>query len=160
LVIGVVRRAPRVQLRRIELLPFAGAILAGAVVLSVPTRAALGSPWPSLALLGACLAWALDNNLTRQVSLADGAWLAMVKGAVAGPINLALAFSLGARLPAAGNVAAALVVGFFAYGVSLVLFIVGMRHLGTARDGAYYSTAHSSERSSPSPWAIQSRGRC
>lgn len=117
------------------------AILAGAVVLSVPTGANLGSPWPALAILGACLAWALDNNLTRKVALTDATWLAAVKGAVAGPINLVLAFTLGARLPAAGNTAAALLVGFFAYGVSLVLFIVAMRHLGTARAGAYYSIA-------------------
>ncbi len=117
------------------------AILAGAVVLSVPSGANLGSPWPSLAILGACLAWALDNNLTRKVALTDATWLAAMKGIVAGPINLALAFSLGAQLPAFGNIAAALVVGFFAYGVSLVLFIVAMRHLGTARAGAYFSIA-------------------
>jgi hypothetical protein len=34
-----------------------------------------------------------------------------------------------------------LVVGLFAYGISLVLFIVSMRHLGTARAGAYFSIA-------------------
>lgn len=117
------------------------AILAGAVVLSIPTGANLGSPWPALAILGACLAWALDNNLTRKVALTDATWLAAMKGSVAGPINLVLAFMLGARLPAAGNIVAALLVGFFAYGVSLVLFIVAMRHLGTARAGAYYSIA-------------------
>ena len=117
------------------------AIVAGAVVLSVPVGADLGSPWPSLAVLGACLAWGLDNNLTRKVALTDASWLAAVKGSVAGPVNLALAFALGAHLPAAGNIAAALVVGFFAYGVSLVLFIVGMRHVGTARAGAYFSVA-------------------
>ena len=117
------------------------AILAGAVVLSVPSGANLGSPWPTLAILGACLAWALDNNLTRKVALADATWLAAVKGSVAGPINLLLAFALGAQLPSAGNIGAALVVGFFAYGVSLVMFIIAMRHLGTARAGAYYSIA-------------------
>jgi drug/metabolite transporter (DMT)-like permease len=117
------------------------AILAGAIVLSVPTGASLGSVWPTLAILGACLAWALDNNLTRKVALTDATWLAAMKGSVAGPINLVLAFSLGASLPAAGNIAAAMLVGFFAYGVSLVLFIVAMRHLGTARAGAYFSIA-------------------
>jgi hypothetical protein len=33
------------------------------------------------------------------------------------------------------------VVGFFGYGVSLVLFVVALRHLGTARTGAYFATA-------------------
>lgn len=117
------------------------AIVAGAIVLSVPGGAELGSPWPSLAILGACLAWGLDNNLTRKVALTDATWLAAVKGSVAGPVNLVLAFSLGARLPGSGSVLAALAVGFVAYGVSLALFIVGMRHVGTARAGAYFSIA-------------------
>ena len=117
------------------------AIVAGAVVLSVPTGADLGSVWPSLAVLGACLCWGIDNNLTRKVSLKDATWLAAVKGGVAGPVNLILAFLLGAQLPALGNIVAAMVVGFFAYGVSLTLFIIAMRHVGTARAGAYFSIA-------------------
>jgi drug/metabolite transporter (DMT)-like permease len=117
------------------------AIVAGAVVLSIPTGAELGAVWPSLAVLGACLCWGIDNNLTRKVALTDATWLAAVKGGVAGPVNLGLAFLLGAQLPSLVNVGAAMVVGFFAYGVSLVLFIVAMRHVGTARAGAYFSVA-------------------
>jgi drug/metabolite transporter (DMT)-like permease len=117
------------------------AIVAGAVVLSVPTGAAFGSPWPALAVLGACLCWGLDNNLTRKVALNDATWLAAVKGSVAGPVNLALAFLLGATMPSTGLVIGAMVIGLFAYGVSLALFIVGMRHVGTARAGAYFSVA-------------------
>jgi drug/metabolite transporter (DMT)-like permease len=117
------------------------AIVAGAVILSVPSSANLGSPWPALAILGACLAWGLDNNMTRKVASHDATWLACVKGAVAGPVNLLLAFTLGAQLPGPSSVAAAMMVGFLAYGISLVLFIVGMRHLGTARAGAYYAIA-------------------
>ena len=71
----------------------------------------------------------------------DATWLACVKGTVAGPVNLLLAFTLGAQLPAPESAAAAVAVGFLAYGVSLVLFIIAMRHLGTARAGAYFSIA-------------------
>lgn len=117
------------------------AIVAGAAVLSIPTGAQFGPLWPSLAVLAACLCWGIDNNLTRRVAHHDATWIAAVKGGVAGPVNLVLAFLLGAQLPAAGNVAGAMVVGFFAYGVSLVLFIVAMRHVGTARAGAYFSIA-------------------
>ncbi len=117
------------------------AIVAGAVVLVVPLGVELGSPWAGLAVLGACLGWAIDNNLTRKVSLTDATWLAAVKGLVAGPTNLALALLLGSTLPAAGNIAAAAGVGFLAYGVSLALFILALRHLGTARAGAYFSVA-------------------
>ncbi|WP_091708315.1 DMT family transporter [Microbacterium sp. cf046] len=197
-VLHVIRRAPRVRLKRAELLPLGGAILsggiiapvllmvglsnmpasgaslllnaegvftallawfvfrenfdrrvalgmiaivAGAVLLSIPNGAELGSAWPALAVLGACFFWGLDNNLTRKIALNDATWLAAVKGLVAGPVNLILAFALGAAIPSVGGITAALVVGFFAYGVSLALFIVGIRHLGTARAGAYFSIA-------------------
>lgn len=116
-------------------------IVAGAAVLTAADGVALGSWLPSLAILGGCLCWGLDNNLTRMVALADASWLAAVKGLVAGPTNLLLALLLGATLPPAGVIAAAMSVGFAAYGVSLVLFIVGLRHVGTARAGAYFSVA-------------------
>lgn len=116
-------------------------IAAGAAVLSIRSGAAFGSPWPALAILAACLCWGLDNNLTRMVALNDATWLAAVKGVVAGPVNLALAMVLGARIPGIAATGAALLIGLVAYGISLVLFIVGMRHVGTARAGAYYSVA-------------------
>ena len=117
------------------------AIIAGAVILSIPSGANFGTVWPSLAILGACLCWGIDNNLTRKVALNDATWLAAIKGGVAGPVNLVLAFLIGSHLPPLASIAGAVVVGFFAYGVSLVLFIVAMRHVGTARAGAYFSVA-------------------
>ena len=117
------------------------AIVSGAIVLSWPDRVQFNALWPSLAVLGACFAWGVDNNLTRKVSLSDAAWIASIKGLVAGAVNLALAFLLGAVLPPLADVAVALFVGFLAYGVSLALFVVGLRHLGTARTGAYFSAA-------------------
>lgn len=117
------------------------AIVAGAVVLSVPSGARISGLWPSLAILGACFAWGVDNNLTRKVSLTDATWIASVKGWVSGIVNLGLAFSLGASMPALPDLAGAMIVGLLAYGVSLALFVVGLRHLGTARTGAYFSVA-------------------
>ena len=116
-------------------------IVAGGVLLAwqeVPKAGSLIGP----ALIGgACLAWALDNNLTRRVSGGDAASIACLKGLVAGSVNMALAVELGVRLPSAPVVAAAGAVGFLGYGVSLVLFIVALRNLGTARTGAYFSVA-------------------
>ena len=117
------------------------AIAAGAIVLSWPGEARFAGMWPALAVLGACLAWGIDNNLTRRISLTDATWIAAVKGLVSGVVNLALAWSLGASLPSLPATAAAMTVGLFAYGISLTLFVVGLRHLGTARTGAYFSVA-------------------
>ena len=71
----------------------------------------------------------------------DPVQIAAIKGAVAGAINLAIAFSMGAAVPAGWQIAAAGAIGLGGYGVSLVLFILALRHLGTARTGAYFSTA-------------------
>lgn len=116
-------------------------IAAGAVVLAWSGSANFGSIWPALSLLGACLAWGIDNNLTRKVSLADPTFLAMVKGLAAGTANVAIALAADAKLPAAGVLLSAAVLGFLSYGWSLSLFILALRHLGTARTGAYFSTA-------------------
>ena len=117
------------------------AIVAGAVVLSWPGDASFSGVWPALAVLGACLAWGIDNNLTRKVSLTDATWIAAIKGLTAGGVNLTIAVLFGANWPSLPTVAGALAVGFFAYGVSLVLFVIGLRQLGVARTGAYFSAA-------------------
>lgn len=117
------------------------AIVAGGVVLSWPTETHFGTLWPALAVVGACLAWGIDNNLTRKVSLSDASFIAMVKGLVAGVTNLMLALLLGAAWPDVPVVLAAAVLGFASYGASLTLFVLGLRHLGTARTGAYFSIA-------------------
>lgn len=131
-----------------RLLLGAGAILAGAVLLSCQGAgpggwpgAAGGIGWGGLAVAGACLAWGIDNNLTRRLSAADPVQIAMIKGLAAGTVNLTLALGRGAALPAPGTLAGAAIVGFFGYGLSLVLFVLGLRHLGTARTGAYFSLA-------------------
>lgn len=117
------------------------AILAGAVILSSQGVAQFSGMGPVLVILGACLAWGIDNNLTRKISLFDATWIASVKGLVSGTVNLILAVSLGATMPALPNLAGGMLVGLFAYGVSLALFVAGLRHLGTARTGAYFSVA-------------------
>lgn len=117
------------------------AIMAGALILSWPGSARFENLWPALAILGACLCWGLDNNFTRKVSLADASWIASIKGLTAGGVNLLLALMLGAHLPSWPTIAGAMTVGFLAYGVSLTLFVLGLRHLGTARTGAYFGVA-------------------
>jgi drug/metabolite transporter (DMT)-like permease len=89
----------------------------------------------------ACLCWAIDNNLTRKVAASDAVMIACLKGLVAGAVNLGLASLFDASLPAMGTTAMALALGFVGYGISLALFVVALRHLGTARAGAYFSVA-------------------
>ena len=73
--------------------------------------------------------------------MADPVQVASLKGWVAGVTNVSIAFALGSTPPSVAGLAAAAVVGFAGYGVSLVLFVMALRHVGTARTGAYFSLA-------------------
>ena len=115
-------------------------VVAGAL-LSWEQIPILGVPWGAFAIIGACLCWAIDNNLTRKVSASDPLQIAAIKGLVAGVVNLGVAFAMGLLLPETRTVLIAAVVGFCGYGLSLVMFVLALRHLGTARTGAYFSAA-------------------
>jgi drug/metabolite transporter (DMT)-like permease len=117
------------------------AITAGGLLLSWEGRPDVGVAWGPLAVAGACLAWAVDNNLTRKVSGGNPTSIACAKGLVAGTVNLSLGLLAGAMLPEATIVAEAGILGLLSYGVSLALFVLALRHLGTARTSAYFSVA-------------------
>jgi drug/metabolite transporter (DMT)-like permease len=92
-------------------------------------------------IAAACVAWGLDNNLTRKLSAADPVVTAAIKGLVAGSVNVGLAILAGAMMPPLVTIGGAAVIGFLGIGVSLVLFMLALRHLGAARTGAYFSLA-------------------
>jgi len=116
------------------------AIVAGGMLLAWEPGGAAFSPG-ALLVVGACVCWAIDNNLTRKVSANDAMLLACLKGGLAGACNTGLALAAGAQLPPWPGVVSSLALGFFGYGLSLTLFVVGLRTLGTARTGAYFSVA-------------------
>ena len=116
-------------------------IVAGGVLLGWERRPELGVPWSAVAIVGACICWAIDNNLTRKVSASDAVQIAGIKGLAAGAVNLAITYALGFPMPHLSIALTAGIVGFCGYGLSLVLFVLALRHLGTARTGAYFSIA-------------------
>jgi drug/metabolite transporter (DMT)-like permease len=116
-------------------------IVAGAIILSWQGEPRFTTLLGPLLVVAACLAWAIDNNLTRKVSSSDPVTVAMLKGLVAGTFNLCVAFSIGAIKSDPRAIGAASVVGFINYGISNVLFVLALRELGTARTAVYYSTA-------------------
>jgi drug/metabolite transporter (DMT)-like permease len=116
-------------------------LVVGAIVVSWSGTPTLHTVLGPLAIIGACIVWGLDNNLTRKISFADPLQIVALKGLVAGPVNLLLGLSAGGTLPGPFPALIGAIVGFFSYGVSLVLFVMALRHLGTARTGAYFSMA-------------------
>ncbi|MFZ6719718.1 EamA family transporter [Undibacterium sp. Ji49W] len=115
-------------------------VIAG-MLLSWEQVPVLGVPWGALAILAACLCWAIDNNLTRKVAASDALQIAGIKGLVAGSVNLGIALLSGHQLPQAYTLLSVGLIGFCGYGLSLVMFVLALRHLGAARTGAYFSSA-------------------
>ena len=116
-------------------------IVAGGVALSAGSAFGAEGVAGPLAIAGACLAWAIDNNLTRKVSIHDAMLIACAKGLVAGGLSVAWVLASGAPMPDAPTTLAAGLLGFLGYGLSLTLFVVALRNLGAARTGAYFSLA-------------------
>lgn len=118
------------------------AIVAGAVLLTWSGQPTVGALIGPGAIVGACLAWAIDNNVTRNISGSDAVQITWIKSLVAGTVNTTLALTvLHVPLPNFAIAAGVGLVGLFGYGVSLVCYILALRNLGTARTGAYFSTA-------------------
>jgi drug/metabolite transporter (DMT)-like permease len=115
------------------------AIVAGGVVLSWGGLPRWEVPWGPLAIAGACLAWAMDNNLTKKVSGSAPVQIAAIKGLMAGVVNVSIGLAIHPHLPPLGAAALSGLVGLGGYGISLVFFVLALRRIGTARTGAYFS---------------------
>ncbi|WP_375766091.1 EamA family transporter [Archangium gephyra] len=116
-------------------------IFGGAAVLGLQAGQLRGDTLGTVALVGACLSWALDNNLTQRLSLKDPVAVVRTKALGAGASMLTIALLTGQPLPAPKVVALALVLGAASYGLSIVLDMYALRLLGAAREAAYFSTA-------------------
>jgi drug/metabolite transporter (DMT)-like permease len=117
-------------------------IVLGGMVLSWPAGDSSTGGWQGPGLIAlACLCWAIDNNLTRKVSANDAVFVASAKGLMAGIFNGMLALLIGVSFPERPLLLSTMAVGLLGYGFSLVLFVMALRGLGTARTGAYFSTA-------------------
>lgn len=116
-------------------------IVIGGILLAMPHHTLRFHWFGSMVIALACLCWAIDNNLTRKISNAEALFIASTKGLIAGIVNISIAFIIGVTLPKWIDIGYSLIIGLMGYGISLVLFVIALRGLGTARTGAYFSTA-------------------
>ena len=117
------------------------AIIAGSVVISTAKYSVFKVSWGSLAVVGACLGWGIDNNLTRQISHKNPLQISTIKSCTAGVVNIAIASALGESLPRLPLLLVTSVIGLLNYGVSLNLFVLALRYIGASRTGAFFSLA-------------------
>jgi drug/metabolite transporter (DMT)-like permease len=121
------------------------AVIVGAVLLSLPDEGAMPVPsrWTGIALVvGACAMWGLDNNLIQRVSLRDARQVAAVKGLAGGTLSLLLAGAFGGFGEWNGlRLSVAIAVGAVSFGLSIVLFVRGLRRLGVIQTGMLFALA-------------------
>ena len=116
-------------------------ILLGAAVLRFQPGTFAADPIGMLCTAAACLAWAVDNNLTQRLSLKDPFAIVRIKALSAGVFNLTLGLVLGGKMPELPIVGLALLLGLSSYGASVVLDAYALRWVGAAREAAYFATA-------------------
>jgi drug/metabolite transporter (DMT)-like permease len=116
-------------------------IVAGAALLKLDPAPGSADVPGMLAIGLACLAWALDNNLTQRLSLRDPLAIVRIKTLAAGSFHLGLGLLLGGHLPGWRVCAAAMLLGLVSYGGSVVLDAHALRLVGAAREAAYFASA-------------------
>ena len=118
-----------------------GLITLASILLSVEGTESLSFSAGSLLVLLACVCWGFENNCTRRLSEKDPMEIVAVKGIFSELGALIVAFVCGAALPDALSIVLALLLGFVAYGLSILFYIYAQRSLGAAKTSAYYAVA-------------------
>ena len=116
-------------------------VTAASVTLSFEGRGSFQFHAGSLLVLLAAACWGLENNCTRMISGKSSMQITTVKGIFSGLGSLVTAILLGEKLPALIWIAAALMLGFVAYGLSINFYIQAQKELGAAKTSAWYSIA-------------------
>ena len=118
-----------------------GLVTLSSLILSVEDVSSFQFSLGSVFVLLACVCWGFENNCTRMLSSKDPREIVVIKGFGSGLGALVIAFACGERLPGVGYVLAALLLGFVAYGLSILFYIYAQRDLGAAKTSTYYALA-------------------
>jgi drug/metabolite transporter (DMT)-like permease len=118
-----------------------GLITTASILLSVDGATGLGFSFGSLLILLACVCWGLENNCTRRLSSKDPMQIVIIKGLCSGAASLSIGLAVGERTTDVLTVIAALVLGFFAYGLSIYFYVFAQRRLGASKTSAFYASS-------------------
>ena len=89
----------------------------------------------------ACLAWALDNSISRKLADRDPLAVVAAKGLCGASLSLAVAFAAGWITIDVGAALRLLAVGAVGYGLSLQLYLRAQRIVGAARTASVFAAA-------------------
>ena len=116
-------------------------ITIASIILSLDLTGKWGLSIGSIGILIACVLWGLDNNFTRNISMKDPYIIVIVKGMVSGTFSIILSMVLGYKFPEINKIIYGLVLGSITYGLSLFLFVLALRNLGSSRTSAFFGLA-------------------
>ena len=116
-------------------------ITLASMILSFEDIGSFSFSFGSLLVLAACLCWGLENNCTRMLSLKNPIQIVILKGLGAGGGALLIVLATTGFVNHALYNVYALLLGFFAFGLSIFFYIKAQRDLGAARTSAYYAIA-------------------
>ncbi len=116
-----------------------GGILLAAIILAAGEGVA--GLQAGLLVMAACICWGIDNHLTALIDGITAAQSTFWKGLAAGSTNLIIGLTLAPFIGTALSVAAGLGIGVFAYGLSIVLYILSAQQLGATRSQLIFSSA-------------------
>lgn len=111
------------------------------ILLSVEDIKSLSLSLGSIFVLGACICWGFENNCTRMLSSKNPLEIVIIKGFGSGIGSLCIALFLGERYTNFSYILIALLLGFVAYGLSILLYIYAQRYLGAAKTSTYYAVS-------------------
>lgn len=118
-----------------------GLVTLSSMMLSVQDMSSFSFSTGSIFVLIACVCWGFENNCTRMLSAKNPLQIVVIKGIFSGLGSLGIALCQGEAIPNPGSIACMLVLGFVAYGLSIVFYIYAQRDLGAAKTSAYYAIA-------------------
>lgn len=116
-------------------------VTAASIALSFEGEGSFQFNTGSLLVLGAACCWGLENNCTRMLSNKSSVQITTIKGIFSGLGSLIVALIVGENIPGLVWIAAVLLLGFVAYGLSINFYIKAQKDLGAAKTSAYYSIA-------------------
>ena len=116
-------------------------ITISSIILSIKDISSFSLSFGSIFVLLACICWGLENNCTRKLSIKDPLEIVVIKGFGSGIGAFLIAILLGERTNNILYIIVALLLGFFAYGLSIFFYIYAQRDLGAAKTSAYYAIA-------------------
>lgn len=93
----------------------------------------------SLFVLLAAVCWGFENNCTRNISSRNTYEIVILKGFFSGFGSLLIAICKGEKMPEFCYVCLTMLLGFFAYGLSIFLYVKAQNILGAAKTSAFYA---------------------